>query len=129
MKNAVSRLGGHYIIDFAWLGSGEVIIVELNPFDGVCLGTFPASRGMFLWDDPSDRRIMTGKDDFEFRLREVELNPITLKMQCSSEWRKIIYNEEQDIIIINIHSVFFVCFSFTPFRLQRWVLLLLLLSP
>jgi hypothetical protein len=94
VKNAVSRLGGHCIIDFAWLGSGEVIVVELNPFDGVCLGTFPASTGMFLWDDPSDRRIMAGEDDFEFRLREVELNPITLKMQCNSEWRKIIYNEE-----------------------------------
>jgi len=28
--------------------------VELNPFDGVCLGTFPASTGLFLWDTPGD---------------------------------------------------------------------------
>jgi hypothetical protein len=59
-----------YHIDFAW----------------VCLGTFPASTGIFLWDDPSDRRIMAGEDNFEFRLREVGLNPITLKMQCNSEF-------------------------------------------
>ncbi|CAE8742271.1 unnamed protein product, partial [Polarella glacialis] len=31
---AVESLGGHCIIDFAWLGKGEVVIVELNPFDG-----------------------------------------------------------------------------------------------
>jgi len=40
---------------------GEVVLIELNPFDGVCLGTFPASTGLFLWDDPADRKIMTGE--------------------------------------------------------------------
>jgi hypothetical protein len=58
VKKAVARLGGHCIIDFAWLEPGQVLIVELNPFDGVCLGTFPASTGLFLWDDPEDRKIM-----------------------------------------------------------------------
>ena len=69
VKAAVARLGGHCIVDFAWLGPGEVIVIELNPFDGVCLGTFPASTGLFLWDDPRDQAVMTGEAPFELRLR------------------------------------------------------------
>merc|ERR1712048_9706 len=55
VQTAVQSLGGHCIVDFAWLGPGEVIIVELNPFDGVCLGTFPASTGLFLWESEKDQ--------------------------------------------------------------------------
>ena len=96
VKSAVARMGGHCIIDFAWLGPGEVIIVELNPFDGVCLGTFPASTGLFLWDKPSDQRIMKGEAPFEFRLRDEELSPVALKLQCNPEWRAIIYDDEEE---------------------------------
>ena len=91
IMNAINRLGGHCMIDFAWLGPGEVIIVELNPFDGVCLGTFPASTGLFLWDKPEDQQIMKGETSFEFRLRETELAPHQLKAQCNPAWRDIIY--------------------------------------
>lgn len=88
---AVKKLGGHCIIDFAWLGPGQVIIIELNPFDGVCLGTFPASTGLFLWDKPEDQAIMKGEAPFEFRIREVPLEESELKSQCNPTWRRIIY--------------------------------------
>eukprot|EP00446_Apocalathium_sp_SHHI-4_P009234 CAMPEP_0177165674 /NCGR_PEP_ID=MMETSP0367-20130122/7633_1 /TAXON_ID=447022 ORGANISM="Scrippsiella hangoei-like, Strain SHHI-4" /NCGR_SAMPLE_ID=MMETSP0367 /ASSEMBLY_ACC=CAM_ASM_000362 /LENGTH=396 /DNA_ID=CAMNT_0018611705 /DNA_START=53 /DNA_END=1243 /DNA_ORIENTATION=+ len=90
---AVRSLGGHCLIDFAWLGSGEVIIVELNPFDGVCLGTFPASTGLFLWDNEQDQAIMKGDAPFEFRIRSEKLSQPALKVQCNLDWRRIIYNE------------------------------------
>ena len=92
LTDAVHRLGGHCIVDFAWLGPGEVIVVELNPFDGVCLGTFPASTGLFLWDSPSDQAIMKGEAPFEFRLRENPLTDAALKAQCNPSWREIIYS-------------------------------------
>lgn len=92
VRRAVNRLGGHCILDFAWLGPGDVIIVELNPFDGVCLGTFPASTGLFLWDKPVDQQVMKGETEFEFRLREIPLSKSELKNNCNSAWREIIYN-------------------------------------
>jgi len=88
---AIARLGGHCIVDFAWLGPGEVLIVELNPFDGVCLGTFPASTGLFLWDNPEDRAVMRGEAPFQFRIRDGPLDTPSLKTQCNPDWRSIIY--------------------------------------
>jgi len=88
---AVAAVGGNCIIDFAWLGAGEVVIVELNPFDGIVLGVFPASTGLFLWEDSVDKAIMKGETPFEFRLREQELPAHALKKQCNKDWRDIIY--------------------------------------
>eukprot|EP00613_Pedinella_sp_CCMP2098_P015956 CAMPEP_0171764994 /NCGR_PEP_ID=MMETSP0991-20121206/50349_1 /TAXON_ID=483369 /ORGANISM="non described non described, Strain CCMP2098" /LENGTH=457 /DNA_ID=CAMNT_0012369287 /DNA_START=33 /DNA_END=1403 /DNA_ORIENTATION=+ len=86
VKAAVAKLGGHCIIDFCWLGDGEpVIIVELNPFDGVCLGTFPASTGLFLWDTP-DRAVMCGEAPFEFRVRREPLSASKLAGSGNREW-------------------------------------------
>ena len=93
VTEAVGKMGGHCILDFAWLGPGEVIIVELNPFDGVCLGTFPCSTGLFLWEKPEDKAIMMGEAPFEFRLREEPLNAVALKTQCNPSWRDIIYTD------------------------------------
>ena len=90
VNKAVSELGGCCIIDFAWLGSGEVVIIELNPFDGVCLGTFPASTGLFLWEDEKDKRIMKGEDEFEFRIRESAMSETQLGSQGNRKWREII---------------------------------------
>eukprot|EP00930_Biecheleria_cincta_P103353 TRINITY_DN95310_c0_g1_i1.p1 TRINITY_DN95310_c0_g1~~TRINITY_DN95310_c0_g1_i1.p1 ORF type:complete len:387 (+),score=69.52 TRINITY_DN95310_c0_g1_i1:60-1220(+) len=95
VTSAVSALGGNCIIDFAWLGKGDVMIVELNPFDGMCLGTFPASTGLFLWDDEHDRAIMKGEAAFETRVRESALPPPELKVQCNPGWRRIIYSETE----------------------------------
>eukprot|EP00620_Florenciella_sp_RCC1587_P000047 CAMPEP_0182599926 /NCGR_PEP_ID=MMETSP1324-20130603/90619_1 /TAXON_ID=236786 /ORGANISM="Florenciella sp., Strain RCC1587" /LENGTH=470 /DNA_ID=CAMNT_0024817833 /DNA_START=109 /DNA_END=1522 /DNA_ORIENTATION=+ len=91
VKNAVARLGGHCIIDFAWLGPGEVIVIELNPFDGVCLGTFPASTGLFLWDEPADKLVMMGEAPFEFRMRDAPLEAASLRVQCNQDWRAIVH--------------------------------------
>lgn len=88
---AVRALGGNCIVDFAWLAKGEVIVIELNPFDGICLGVFPASTGLFLWEKPEDRLVMTGQAPFEFRLRENVLSDAQLKAQCNRDWREIIY--------------------------------------
>jgi len=93
VTSTVKSLGGHCIIDFAWLAPNDVIIVELNPFDGMCLGTFPASTGLFLWDDDNDRSVMTGEQPFEMRIRTSRLPTHDLKNQCNPDWRRIIYEE------------------------------------
>lgn len=92
VSKSVQNLGGNCIVDFAWLQEGQVLIVELNPFDGVCLGTFPASTGLFLWDDEDgDRLVMKGDAPFEFRIREAPLASSELKNQCNPAWRDIVY--------------------------------------
>jgi len=93
VQRTVQLLGGHCIIDFAWLGPGKVIVVELNPFDGVCLGTFPASTGLFLWENEADRAVMQGVSPFEMRVRGHRLPAPVLKTQCNPAWRRIIYDE------------------------------------
>lgn len=89
---AIASVGGNCIIDFAWLGNGEVVIIEINPFDGIVLGTFPASTGLFLWENAVDNAIMKGEAPFEFRIRDVPLDPHALKSQCNKDWRDIIYS-------------------------------------
>ena len=93
VRHAVRQLGGHCIIDFAWLAPGDVLIVELNPFDGVCLGTFPASTGLFLWENEEDQAIMRGNAPFEFRIRTEPLKISAIKAQCNPSWRDIISRE------------------------------------
>lgn len=93
VTKAIARLGGHCIVDLAWLGDGEVVIIELNPFDGVCLGTFPASTGLFLWDDQHDRAIMTGIKPFEFRIRHRPLDENEIIHQANPEWYRLIKGE------------------------------------
>ena len=41
-----------YVVDFALLGSGDVLIVELNPFDE------QTEAGLFTWEDPEDRALL-----------------------------------------------------------------------
>lgn len=94
VKDSISMLGGHCIIDFAWLSPGKVIIIELNPFDGICLGTFPASTGLFLWENPKDNLIMRGVAPFEFRIRTEPSPSSVLKSQVNPAWRRIIYETE-----------------------------------
>lgn len=43
---------GSYIVDFALLSTGDVVVVELNPFDEQTGG------GLFRWEDPDDRALM-----------------------------------------------------------------------
>merc|ERR1712032_293110 len=78
-----------YIIDFAWLGPGNVWIIEINPFDGVALGCFPGSTGLFRWDDENDREIIT-KGPFQFRIRQKPLSDTDLKFKLNTSWRDIV---------------------------------------
>lgn len=46
------------IIDFAYLNHDNIKVIELNPFDGEFLGCFPASTGLFRWDNEKDKKII-----------------------------------------------------------------------
>mmetsp|Transcript_9583 Transcript_9583/g.12433 ORF Transcript_9583/g.12433 Transcript_9583/m.12433 type:complete len:363 (-) Transcript_9583:50-1138(-) len=76
-----------FMMDLVWLDSGEVILVEINPFDGEELGAFPASTGLFDWD--KDRDLMTGKRPFEIRVLE---SPVPNHIRTNgSGWTPYIY--------------------------------------
>lgn len=79
----------NFIIDFGWLGPNQVKVIELNPFDGVALGCFPASTGLFRWDDERDREIIKN-GPFEFRLRTEPLSDQELKIKLNTSWRDVI---------------------------------------
>jgi len=79
-----------YIVDLAWLGPGKVRVIEVNPFDGVGLGTMAASTCLFRWDDPGDKLIIT-EGPFEFRLRTEAQSEYELKRKMNTEWREIIF--------------------------------------
>ncbi|CAK0857841.1 unnamed protein product [Prorocentrum cordatum] len=79
----------HCIIDFAWLGPGKVRVIEINPFDGVALGCFPGSTGLFRWDDEDDRRTIT-HGPFQFRIRKEPLSDSALKLNLNTTWRDIV---------------------------------------
>lgn len=76
------------LIDFAWLGPGIVILIEVNPLmEG--LGSFTASTGLFDWNNDID--IIQGKKPFELRLKNEYPLSKSLRNSCSHTWRKIIY--------------------------------------
>lgn len=70
-----------FMMDLVWKpdpttpSGGAVMLTEINPFDGEAIGVFPASTGLFSWDDVSgDRRLMMGQcDKFEMRVRKEPL--------------------------------------------------------
>jgi hypothetical protein len=80
----------HCIIDFAWLEPQKVRVIEINPFDGVALGCFPGSTGLFRWDDEKDRRIIT-EGPFELRLRQAPQTEQEFKHKLSTAWRDVLF--------------------------------------
>jgi len=82
-------------LDFAWLGPGDVRVVEINPFDGAELGTMKASTCMFTWEDPKDQQTMR-EGPFELRWRKEPKIDIDLKMDMQPEWRKILFASPWD---------------------------------
>jgi len=86
-------LGGagftHCIVDFAWMGPGHVKVIEINPFDGLALGCFPVSTGLFRWDDDRDQDIIKN-GPFELRLRTAALEQQELKFKLNTSWRAVI---------------------------------------
>jgi hypothetical protein len=90
VQSALQELGNNAIIDFAYLGPGEVLVIELNPFDGQALGCFPASTGLFLWENEEDQKVMRGEAAFEFRIREQLMSEAALYSTGNPQWRDII---------------------------------------
>jgi hypothetical protein len=76
------------MLDLAWLGNDEVILIEVNPLmEG--LGSFKGSTGLF--DYYEDEAVLTGKVPFEIRVREVEESRSEIISHMSMEWRRVIY--------------------------------------
>merc|ERR1711924_89902 len=61
-----------FMMDLVWTQE-RVLLTEINPFDGEAVGVFPASTGLFSWDDAEDQRLMMGQRDFELRVRHEPL--------------------------------------------------------
>jgi len=76
------------LLDLAWLGPGEVILIEVNPLmEG--LGTFKASTGLFDYEKDND--ILTGKAPFEIRVRTTSYERSDLYNNMSPLWRDIVF--------------------------------------
>lgn len=76
------------MLDLAWLGPGDVILIEVNPLmEG--LGSFKGSTGLF--DYYEDAPVLTGKVPFEMRIRTEEESMESLISHMSIEWRNVIY--------------------------------------
>jgi hypothetical protein len=96
------------MMDLVWIKSdspedspNKVVLVEINPFDGEGLGAFPASTGLFNWDDAGDRRVMMGESesgllsgdaDPNFTLRLCTAMPNARRMEANKNpaWVKLI---------------------------------------
>jgi hypothetical protein len=79
------------LVDFAWLGDGEVMLIEVNPLSD-CLGSFSASTGLF--DYEADRDLIQGKDPHTpciLRLRDGPEDTMKLKIKSRPEWRNLVY--------------------------------------
>ena len=76
------------MLDLAYVGPGEVLLVEVNPLtDG--LGSFPGSTGLFDYEED----VLRGKLPFELRLVEREADKHVLLNVMNPEWRAVL-NEE-----------------------------------
>lgn len=76
------------MLDLAWIGPGEVILVEVNPLmEG--LGSFRGSTGLF--DYYEDSQVLSGQLPFEFRIRQQEAPRDELLGHMSPAWRKILF--------------------------------------
>lgn len=61
-----------FMMDLVWT-ENRVLLTEINPFDGEAVGVFPASTGLFSWDDARDRQLMMGQANFDLRVRKEAL--------------------------------------------------------
>lgn len=97
-----------FMMDLIWKqdtisdAGASVMLTEINPFDGEAIGVFPASTGLFSWDDvQGDRQLMMGKSlEFEPRVRkEVLITAKNLRTHpelrnLSPVWKEAIYGHE-----------------------------------
>jgi len=86
-----------FMMDLVWMPN-RVLLTEINPFDGEAVGVFPASTGLFSWDDPEDRQLMMGQKKFELRVRREplitgeNLQKHPALRNLSPLWKKAIYS-------------------------------------
>jgi hypothetical protein len=73
------------MLDLAWLGPGNVLLIEVNPLANG-LGSFKASTGLFDYEED----VLQGKKPFEIRIRESSAKVEDLRYAMSKEWRKIV---------------------------------------
>ena len=80
---------GNFMIDFAVLKDKTIKVIEVNPFDGKHLGSFPGSTGLYLLENPKDREIIE-KGPLEIRIRNEPLTEKEIKEKLNPDWRKIL---------------------------------------
>uniref|UniRef100_A0A7S3PQZ1 Cell division cycle protein 123 n=1 Tax=Aplanochytrium stocchinoi TaxID=215587 RepID=A0A7S3PQZ1_9STRA len=56
------------MLDLAWLGPGQVLLIEINPLQEG-MGDVAVSTGLFDFENKKDKAVLTGKAPFEIRLR------------------------------------------------------------
>lgn len=79
------------MVDFAWLGVNNVLLIEVNPLSEE-LGSFPASTGLFDWEnDKSIIQASEGNSKFEIRVRNGPESSYNLKLKSRPEWRRLVY--------------------------------------
>jgi len=78
------------LVDFAWLGPGQVMLIEVNPLNEV-LGSYSSSTGLFDWDVDKEL-IQSGTQEFEIRIRNSPELTSTLKLKSRQEWKSLIYH-------------------------------------
>lgn len=80
-----------YVIDLVWFKDDKnPLLIEVNPFDGEGLGTFPCSTGLFDWE--TDREVMTGIKPFELRTRD-SLPTEEEMAKVDATWAKVVLEE------------------------------------
>lgn len=80
------------MLDLAWLGPGEVILIEVNPLmEG--LGSFKGSTGLFDYYEDAEVLMGTKKKEklFEIRVRGEEESREEIVSHMSHEWRRVVY--------------------------------------
>ena len=75
-------------VDFAFI-DGDVMVIEINPFDGKGLGSFPISTGLFLLEDKQDLEVIQ-KGPLELRIRMKSLSNQELKFRMENSWKEVL---------------------------------------
>ena len=76
------------MLDLAWLGPGNIILIEVNPLaDG--LGSYKASTGLFDYEED----VLQGKKPYEIRICKEVAQKHELRYVMNLEWRKILLDK------------------------------------
>eukprot|EP00475_Leptophrys_vorax_P038547 TRINITY_DN6819_c0_g2_i1.p1 TRINITY_DN6819_c0_g2~~TRINITY_DN6819_c0_g2_i1.p1 ORF type:complete len:280 (+),score=79.91 TRINITY_DN6819_c0_g2_i1:113-952(+) len=76
----------HYILDLCVRPDGKILLVEVNPFDGI-IGTIRASTGLFNWD--VDQAIMQN-GPLEIRVNKTKFSWSQLKFKIDKDYANVV---------------------------------------